>query len=79
MKIVMDRAKMAAHFNLFLYFFSLRKRIPYVITRDVCPSVCPSLGEITLINGCTISISIRPILFKFGLNIKYRGLGNACS
>ena len=52
-------------------FFSLRKKIPYVITRGVCPSVVPSvclsLVEITLVNGCTISIS--PILFKFGLNI----------
>ena len=28
-----------------LFFFSLRKKLPYVVTRDVCPSVCPSARQ----------------------------------
>ena len=55
-------------------FFSLQKKIPSVITRGICPSVrsvvrlsVRSLVEMTLDNGYTISI--WPILFKFGLNI----------
>ena len=56
-------------------FFLLRKKLPYVVTRDVCPSVrlsvrlsvCPSSVEISLERGCTITN--RPIDLKFGLSV----------
>ena len=59
---------------LFSSFF-VTKKLPYVVTRDVCPSVrlsvrlsvCPSSVEISLERGCTITN--RPIDLKFGLSI----------
>ena len=57
-------------------FFLFEKKLPYVVTRDVCPSVrlsvclsvClsvrPSSVEISLERGCTITN--RPIDLKFG-------------
>ena len=48
-------------------YFVTEKKIPYVVTRDVCPSVRPSFVEISLERGCTITN--RPIDLKFGLCI----------
>ena len=45
-------------------FFLYGKKLPYVDTRDVCPSVCPSSVEISLERGC--SITNMPIDLKFG-------------
>ena len=45
-------------------FFLYGKKLPYVVTRDVCPSVCPSSVEISLERGC--SITNMPIDLKFG-------------
>ena len=57
-------------------FFLYGKKLPYVVTRDVCPSVCPSVRlsvcpsvcpssvEISLERGC--SITNMPIDLKFG-------------
>ena len=53
-------------------FFLFEKKLPYVVTRDVCPSVClsvclsvrPSSVEISLERGC--SITNMPIDLKFG-------------
>ena len=59
--------------------FFVTKKLPYVVTRDVCPSVRPSVVpsvrpsvrpssvEISLERGCTITN--RPIDLKFGLSI----------
>ena len=47
--------------------FFVTKKLPYVVTRDVCPSVRPSSVEIYLERGCTITN--RPIDLKFGLSI----------
>ena len=55
--------------------FFVTKKLPYVVTRDVCPSVrpsvCPSVRpssvEISLERSCTITN--RPIDLKFGLSI----------
>ena len=53
-----------------LVFFSLRKKIPYVVTRDVCLPARPSSVEITLERGYTIIIIItRPIPFKLSLDM----------
>ena len=59
----------------FISSFFVTKKLPYVVTRDVCPSVrlsvcpsvCPSSVEISLERGCTITN--RPIDLKFGLFI----------
>ena len=51
----------------FLVVFLLRKKLLYVVTRDVSPSVRPSSVEISLERGCTITN--RPIDLKFGLSI----------
>ena len=48
-------------------FFVTEKKLPYVVTRDVCLSVCPSSVEISLERGCTITNML--IALKFGLNI----------
>ena len=60
----------------FSSFFLYGKKLPYVVTRDVCPSVCPSVRlsvcpsvcpssvEISLERGC--SITNMPIDLKFG-------------
>ena len=57
-------------FSILSSFF-VTKKLPYVVTRDVCPSVrpsvCPSSVEISLERGCTITN--RPIDLKFGLSI----------
>ena len=52
--------------NSFLYW----KKLHYVVTCYVCPSVCPSSMEISLERGCTITI--RPIDLNFGPNIGVR-------
>ena len=49
---------------LFSSFFLYGKKLPYVVTRDVCPSVCPSSVEISLERGC--SITNMPINLTFG-------------
>ena len=46
---------MCDYFFHFLVIFLLRKKLPYVVTRDVCPSVRPSVRlssvEISLKRG----------------------------
>ena len=62
-----------AFFECILYLTVwFEKKLPYVVTRDVCPSVClsvclsvrPSSVEISLERGC--SITNMPIDLKFG-------------
>ena len=60
---------------IFSSFFLFEKKLPYVVTRDVCSSVrlsCrlsvrPSSVEISLERGCTITD--KPIGLKFNTNI----------
>ena len=40
-----------------LAFFSLLKKIPYVVTRDVCPSVCSSVCACPFV---PLRLSVRP-------------------
>ena len=55
-------------------FFVTEKKLPYVVTRDVCPSVRPSSVEITLERG--FDRSAEPIYLKIGF--KYGKFGNSC-
>ena len=48
-------------------FFVTEKKLPYVVTHDVCPSVRPSSVEITLERGFDRSAEL--IDLKIGLNI----------
>ena len=56
---------------IFNSFFFTEKKLPYVVTHDVCLSVClsvcPSSVEISLERGCTITN--RSIDLKFYINI----------
>ena len=61
---------------LYLHILSLRfifssffvtKKLPYVVTRDVCPSVRPSSVEISLERGS--KRSAEPIDLKIGLSM----------
>ena len=56
-----------AWYSIFFSSFFVTKKLPYVVTREVCPSVRPSSVEISLERGCTIIN--RPIDLKFGLSI----------
>ena len=49
--------------TIFSSFFRYEKKIPYVVTRDVCPSSV----EITLERG--FNRSAEPIDLKIGLNM----------
>ena len=51
----------------FLVFFSFSKKLSIVVMRNVCPSVCLSLVEITMVFGCTMTD--WPIDLKLHLNI----------
>ena len=50
-----------------VHLVTFRRKLPYVVTRDVCPSVRPSSVEISLERGCTITN--KPIGLKFDTNI----------
>ena len=50
-----------------LFFFHLGKKLVYVVTRDVRPSVCPSSVEITL-EGSSNRFS-EPTDLKISLNM----------
>ena len=52
---------------VFSSFFLYGKKLPYVVTRDVCPSVCLSSVEISLERGS--KRSAEPIDLKIGLNM----------
>ena len=44
-----------------LEFFSLLKKIPYVITRDVCPSIRPSIvPSVRVPLSVYVCLSVRP-------------------
>ena len=55
------------HKLIFSIFFFFRKKLPIVVVRDVCPSVCPSV-EIISFRG--ISISNGPIDLKMSMNVR---------
>ena len=59
---------MCAFPRSFISIFLLRKKLPYVVTRDVCPSVRPSVVrvEISLERGSKRSVEID---LKIGLYI----------
>ena len=61
--------------DAFLVYFPFSKKLPIVVVRDVCPSVCPSvrlsvcrLWKYFLF--CGNSLSSQPIHLKIGLNVR---------
>ena len=56
---------------MFLVFFFVTKKLPYVVTREVCPSVRPSVRpssvKISLERGS--KRSAEPIDLKIGLDM----------
>ena len=49
-----------------LAFFSLLKKIPYVVTPNVCPSVCPSVRQSvrpSVRPSVRVRLSVRPCTF----------------
>ena len=48
-------------------FVLCSKKLPIVVVRDVCPSVCPSVSIISFRGNL---ISSKPIDLKIGLNVR---------
>ena len=64
---------------IFSSFFFFSKKLPIVVVRDVCPSVCPSVRlsvcpsvcpSVEIISFRGNSLPNRPIELKIGLNVR---------
>ena len=56
---------------LFLVVFLFSKKLPIVVVRDVCPSVCLSVRpSVEIISFRGNSLSNRPIELKIGQNVR---------
>ena len=56
---------------LLVFFSFFRKKLPIVVVRDVCPSVCLSVRpSVEIISFCGNSLFNRPIELKIRLNVR---------
>ena len=55
----------------FLVVFLFSKKLPIVVVRDVCPSVCPFVRpSVEIISFRGNSLPNKPIELKIGMNVR---------